>query len=96
VQGPGTLPYDALLVPDTAIGTEQARKYVLIVDGENIARIKYVTLGQVSGSLRVIKTGIGEDDRVVVNGLMRVRPNAPVRPQQEGAPPSGAPPQAKN
>jgi RND family efflux transporter MFP subunit len=96
VQVPGTLPYDALLVPDTAIGTEQARKYVLVVDGENVARIKYVTLGQVSGNLRVIKTGIGENDRVVVNGLMRARPNAPVRPQQEGAPPSAAPPQAKN
>jgi RND family efflux transporter MFP subunit len=95
VRAPGSPPYQALLVPDTAIGTEQARKYVMAVDSENTARIKYVTLGQVSGNLRVIKSGIEENDRVVVNGLMRARPNAKVNPQQEGAPPPAAP-QAKN
>jgi RND family efflux transporter MFP subunit len=95
VQVPGSQPYAALLVPDTAIGTEQARKYVLVVDAENTARIKYVTLGQLSGDLRVIKSGIEEGDRVVINGLMRARPNGKVNPQQAGAPPSAAP-QAKN
>jgi RND family efflux transporter MFP subunit len=97
VQVAGSLPYAALLVPDTAIGTEQARKYVLVVGADNIARIRYVTLGQLSGNLRVIKTGIEENDRVVVNGLMRVRPNMPVAPQQEGAaPPAPAAPQVRN
>jgi len=95
VQVPGSPPYSALLVPDTAIGTEQARKYVLVVDSENTARIKYVTLGQLSGNLRVIKSGIDENDRIVVNGLMRARPNTKVNPQQEGAPPPASP-QAKN
>jgi len=95
VRAPGSPSYQALLVPDTAIGTEQARKYVMVVDPENTARIKYVTLGQVSGNLRVIKSGIEENDRVVVNGLVRARPNAKVNPQQEGAPPPAAP-QAKN
>jgi RND family efflux transporter MFP subunit len=95
VRVPGSPPYPALLVPDTAIGTEQARKYVLVVDSENTVRIKYVTLGQVSGNLRIIKSGIDENDRVVVNGLMRARPNTKVNPQQEGAPPAAAP-QAKN
>jgi RND family efflux transporter MFP subunit len=92
VQVPGSPPYPALLVPDTAIGTDQARKYVLVVDAENTVRIKYVTPGQLSGNLRVIKSGIGESDRVVVDGLMRVRPNAKVNPRQERAPL----PQAKN
>ncbi len=94
VQVPGSPPYSALLVPDAAIGTEQARKYVLAVDNENTVHLKYVTLGQVSGNLRIIKSGIDENDRIVVNGLMRARPNTKVSPQQEGAPPAS--PQAKN
>ena len=49
VRVPGSPPYTALLVPDAAIGTEQARKYVLVVDGENVVRQKYVTLGQMVG-----------------------------------------------
>jgi membrane fusion protein, multidrug efflux system len=93
VQVPGTPPYTALLVPDTAIGTEQARKYVLVVDSENVVHLKYVTLGQLSGGLRVIKNGVGESDRVIVNGVMRARPNLKVNPQQDGAQVS---PQAKN
>jgi RND family efflux transporter MFP subunit len=97
VQIPGSPSYTASLVPDTAIGTEQARKYVLVVDSDNTVRTKYVTLGQLSGNLRVIKSGLEENDRVIVNGLMRARPNQKVNPQQEGAPP-GSPgaPQAKN
>jgi RND family efflux transporter MFP subunit len=97
VRVPGSPSYPALLVPDMAIGTEQARKYVLVVDADDVVRMKYVTLGQVAGNLRVIKSGIDENDRVVVNGLMRARPNVKVNPQQEGAPPPrpGAP-QATN
>jgi membrane fusion protein, multidrug efflux system len=52
----------------------------------------------VAGNLRVIKSGIEENDRVVVNGLMRARPNVKVNPQQEGAPPpptAGGPQGAK-
>jgi membrane fusion protein, multidrug efflux system len=97
VQIPGSPSYTALLVPDTAIGTEQARKYILVADSDNVVRLKYVTPGQLSGNLRVIKSGIDENDRVIVNGLMRARPNQKVNPQHEGAPPaSPASPQAKN
>jgi multidrug efflux pump subunit AcrA (membrane-fusion protein) len=87
---PGSPPYLALLVPDAAIGTEQARKYVLVVNGDNVVRQKYVTLGQTSGDLRVIKDGIGPEDRVVVNGLMRARPGQKVQPQEQGASPSAS------
>ena len=94
VRVPATAPYEGLLVPDVAIGTEQVRKFVLVVDGENKAVQKYVTLGQlVDGTLRVIKDGIGPDDKVIVNGIARVRPGQPVRPQAEGAP-GGKPPAA--
>ncbi len=75
-------PKDELLVPDAAIGAEQVRKFVLVVDAENVARPRYVTLGPVVDGLRVITQGLGPDDNVIVNGLMRARPGAKVTPQQ--------------
>lgn len=89
----GTAPYEALLVPDAAIGSEQARKYVLVVGPDNVAATKYVTLGQAVDNLRVIKSGLEEHDRVVVNGLARARSGQKVTPQEEGAAPPA--PQAK-
>ncbi len=62
---PASPPYEALLVPDAAIGTEQVRKFVLMVDADNMVVPKYVTLGQTTpDGMRVIKTGITADDRV--------------------------------
>ena len=99
VRVPGTPPYEGLLVPDIAIGTEQARRYVVVVDDQDTARIKYVTLGQLtSDNLRVIKEGIGGDDRVVVDGLMQARPGTKVHAEEKGTNPAapaqaGGPPQ---
>lgn len=99
VRVPASPPYEALLVPDTAVGTEQTRKFLLVVDGDNTVRQKHVTLGQLtSDQLRVIKEGLGPDDRVVVSGLMRARAGQKVTPQQKGATPAapgpaGGPPQ---
>src|SRR4051812_37269680 len=91
VRVPGSPTYDALLLPDAAIGTEQIKKYVLVVDADNKAVMKYVTLGQLTeDNLRVIRSGIDAGDRVVVNGLMRVRPGQKVNPQEQGATPSAA------
>ncbi len=88
-------PYEALLVPDAAIGSEQVRKYVMVVDGENTARQKYVMLGQLtSDGQRVIKEGLAPDDRVIIAGLMQARPGTKVRPQQPGAPGQGSAPGA--
>jgi RND family efflux transporter MFP subunit len=91
VRVPASPPYEALLVPDAAIGTEQVRKFVYVVDGENTVRQKYVTLGALQGDLRVIKSGLDAEDRVIVNGLMRARPNAKVTPLAEGEQPPGMP-----
>jgi multidrug efflux pump subunit AcrA (membrane-fusion protein) len=89
---PGSSPYEGLLVPDAAIGTEQARRFVIVIDDQDTARSKYVTLGQLTrDNLRVIKEGIGPDDRVVVSGLMQARPGQKVRPQEEGAKPGEKP-----
>jgi RND family efflux transporter MFP subunit len=95
VRVPGSPSYTAVLLPDTAIGTEQARKYVLTAGPDDVVKMKYVTLGQVFDGLRVIKSGIEDDDRVIVNGQMRARPNQKVNPQPE-APPTPGSPQAKN
>lgn len=87
VRVPGSPLYEALLVPDAAIGTEQAKKFVLTVNADNTVVTKYVTLGQItSDNLRVIKDGIGPDDRLIVNGLLRARPGQKVTPQEEGKP----------
>ena len=78
-------PAEALLVPDTAIGTEQVRKFVYAVGSDNVAKPKYVTLGPVVDGLRVVTTGLDANDVVIVNGLMRVRPGVKVTPQQTSA-----------
>lgn len=80
-----TAPAEALLLPDAAIGTEQVRKFVYVVGDDNVATPKYVTLGQLSDGLRVVKSGVRAGDLVIVNGLMRVRPGAKVTPQQATA-----------
>jgi len=68
-------------VPDAAIGAEQVRKFVLVVDAENVARPKYVTLGPVVDGLRVITQGLTSDDNIIVNAHA-ARPGAKVTPQQ--------------
>ncbi len=88
---PSSPPFEALLVPDSAIGSEQTRKFVYVVDKENTVSQKYVTLGQIDGGLRVIRDGLNENDVVIVNGLLRARPGAKVTPAKEGETPPGAP-----
>jgi RND family efflux transporter MFP subunit len=87
---PGSPPYTALLIPDAAIGSEQVRKYVLVVDTDGTVRQKYVTPGQIDGGLRVIKDGLLSTDRVIVNGLMRARPGIKVKAEPQGAAPAPA------
>lgn len=82
IQLPSGPPAESLLVPDVAIGTEQVRKFVLVVGADNVAQPKFVTLGTVVDGLRVVTAGLDADDRVVVNGLMRARPGTKVTPQE--------------
>jgi RND family efflux transporter MFP subunit len=92
VQVPASAPYQALMVPDAAIGSEQARKFVYLIDQDNVARLRYVTLGQLVDDLRVIKEGLSAGDRVVVNGLMRVRQGVKVTPEERPASPQASAP----
>ncbi|OYY11534.1 MAG: efflux transporter periplasmic adaptor subunit [Rhizobiales bacterium 35-68-8] len=79
----GAEPYQALSVPDVAIGSQQLQKFVYLVGPENTVQVRPVEIGPLEGSRRVIKSGLKPDDVVIVNGLMRVRPGVKVTPQEE-------------
>jgi len=83
-------PYEALLVPDTAIATDQSRKIVFVVKDDDTVEAKPVTLGPLDEGLRVIREGLKPEDRVVVDGLQRVRVGAKVTPACPKATPSGS------
>lgn len=68
------------LVDDRAIGTDLDRKFVLVVDNQNVAQYRHVETGPVVDDLRVIRSGLAAGDVVIVNGLQRVRPGMPVAP----------------
>ena len=91
IRVPGSPAYLALLIPDEAIASEQARKYVLVVDDGGVVRQKYVTLGQLDKGLRVIKDGLVATDRVIVNGLMHARPGIKVNARELAEPVAPAP-----
>jgi multidrug efflux system membrane fusion protein len=71
----------ALVVNERAIGTDQDKKYVLVVDADNKATYREVTLGPSAEGLRVVTQGLTSGERIIVNGLQRVRPGAAVAPQ---------------
>lgn len=74
----GSASYDGILIDDKAIGTDLNNKYVLVVDADNITHYRAVSLGEKLAGLRIIKSGLQENDRIVVKGLQRVRPGTPV------------------
>ncbi len=78
-------PAPALLVPDVAIGSDQAGRYVLLVNKDNVVEQRKVEPGQLVGDLRVIESGLSKDDRVVVGGIMRAIPGEKVDAEQRPA-----------
>jgi RND family efflux transporter MFP subunit len=78
-------PHQALLVSDRAIGTDQREKFLLVVDKDQKVKRCLVTVGRVQSGLRVIESGIGPDDLVIVKGLQRARPGIEVAPRLEQA-----------
>ncbi|MFG1417877.1 efflux RND transporter periplasmic adaptor subunit [Xanthobacter sp. V0B-10] len=83
-------PHEVVVVPDSAIGTEQVKKFVYVVGADNKVAQRFVTLGSLAGDQRVILDGLTPQDKVVVNGLMRVRPGVVVNPQVAAAPADAA------
>lgn len=78
----GSGEYEALLLPDEAVLSDQARKIVMAVDKDGMVSAKVVVLGPLYRGLRVIRSGLKADDRVVVNGVQRAQPGAKVAPQE--------------
>jgi RND family efflux transporter MFP subunit len=72
---------NALLVPDTALGSDQSGRYLLVVTGDNMVEQRKVTTGPLDNGLRVIETGLKPEDRIVIAGLLRVIPGQKVDPQ---------------
>jgi RND family efflux transporter MFP subunit len=75
----------SLLVPDTALGSDLAGRYVLIVNADNVVEQRSVEVGQTVGTLRVIEKGLKPEDRVVVGGLLKAIPGQKVEPQVQPA-----------
>lgn len=78
----GGAPHPAVLVDDSAIGTDQDKKFALVVDAQNKAQYRPVTLGGLHEGQRVVVAGLKAGERIVVNGLQRVRPGDVVKPNK--------------
>jgi multidrug efflux system membrane fusion protein len=81
VQIGGGVDKPALLISDRAVGTDQSHKFVFVVDKDGKAEYREVKLGPVVEGLRVVKDGLKPGERIVVNGLQRVRPGSPISAQ---------------
>ncbi|MGE5095128.1 MAG: efflux RND transporter periplasmic adaptor subunit [Betaproteobacteria bacterium] len=75
----------ALLVSERAVGTDQNRKFVMVVGADNKATYREVTLGASVNGLRIVTSGLEANERIVVNGLQRVRPGMLVQPMPASA-----------
>jgi RND family efflux transporter MFP subunit len=91
---PGSGKYEALLLPDEAIGSDQTQRFAFIVNDQNTVEYRKVELGPIIDGLRVIRNGLQPEDWVIVNGVQRVRPGTKVDPQQQAAPRDQTPPRA--
>jgi hypothetical protein len=76
----GSNQYNALLINDSSVGTDQTVRYVLVVGADNKVQYRPVKLGPIIDGLRVVTDGLKAGENVVVSGLQRVRPGAPVTP----------------
>jgi RND family efflux transporter MFP subunit len=85
IRVPASEKHEALLVEERAIGTDQAKKFVLTLTETNTVAYRPVKLGPVVQGKRIVRAGLEAGDQIVVNGLQRVRPGMPVTPQIEYA-----------
>ena len=79
---PGSPEYPAILIPDEAIVTDQAQKLVMTVTADNKIEPRVIRPGPTELGLRIVRRGLEPDDRIVINGLMRVRPGMQVTPKE--------------
>ena len=92
VQLLGSGEYDAILIEDRAVGTDQSQSFVLVLGPDNKLEYRAIQPGRIVDGLRIVRQGLKPDDVVVVSGLQRVRPGAQVKPNMTtmGAPAADA------
>jgi RND family efflux transporter MFP subunit len=78
---PGSDPHPALLIPDSAIVSDQSRKVVLTVSADGTVIPKVIRPGPSYGNLRIVREGLSAEDTIIIGGLMRARPNGKVKPE---------------
>jgi len=78
----GSDPYKAVLVPDEAVGSDQAQKYVFVMNGDNMIEYRAVQLGPLIHGFRVIRTGLRPNELFVANGIQRARAGIKVTPEK--------------
>ncbi|BBO34603.1 efflux RND transporter periplasmic adaptor subunit [Lacipirellula parvula] len=83
IQIPVSKPYEALLIPERALSTDQNVKFVYVVGDDGVANRRVLELGRREGDLRVITSGLSKSDRVIVKGMQRVKPGQRVEAQVE-------------
>ena len=86
VRLPGSSQYEALMLPDEAIGTDQTQRFAFVVNDQHTVEYRKVALGPIIDGLRVIRDGLTPGEWVVVDGVQRVRAGAQVDPQQQVIP----------
>jgi RND family efflux transporter MFP subunit len=94
VRIPVSDPHKSLMITERAVGTDQGRKFVYVVNDQNVAERRDVQLGRLSDGLQVVPEGLKPEDLVVVNGIQRVRDGAKVEPKRIPMP--GAPAEQAN
>jgi multidrug efflux system membrane fusion protein len=90
-------PYDAVRVPDRAIGTDQSKRFVYVVGADGQPQFREVRLGPLDAGMRVVQSGVKAGEQVIVDGLQRVMPGLPVLPtvlptDEQGMPLTAPPP----
>ena len=78
----GSSPYQAVLVPDEAVGSDQAQKYVFVMNGDNMIEYRAVQLGPLIHGFRVIRSGLRPNELFVANGIQRARAGIKVTPEK--------------
>ncbi len=93
VSVPGSLPYQGILVPDAAVASDQNRRIVYVLGDDDTVSQRDVRPGPTLFGYRVIRTGLTGDEKIVINGLARIRPGQKVTPKEETLPQSATDPQ---
>lgn len=80
---PGSGKYEAIMIPDEAIGSDQSQRFVFVVNDKNVVEYRKIQLGPIINGLRVIREGLKPEDWVVVKGVQRAMPGVQVTPQRQ-------------